>query len=181
MCTPLCVATWRRNQLGRREAAHLETLHRFAGWFSGSDEMAKKKLTKQEKRKIEADKAEALRIQTERERYVDWHWHLRWKCKSNGFRLARIEADKEERSRELKESIERQNLERQENKLRRVHLAESCTLFSGKHRTASRKWVNCIETLTIRRNSKRARRRDQGNQGTARGELMRSGVPDRRQ
>lgn len=48
------------------------------------------------------------------------------------FRQAQIEEERQRKIRELKESLERQKLEKAENKLRRIQLTESCAVFEGK-------------------------------------------------
>lgn len=49
------------------------------------------------------------------------------------YRQAQLEEERERKIRELKESLERQKLEKEENKLRRIQLAESCAFFEGRN------------------------------------------------
>ncbi|XP_031634411.1 protein CASC1-like, partial [Contarinia nasturtii] len=73
--------------------------------------MGKKKMSKEERKKYEAEKAEALRIEMEKERQ------------------RQLEEERNLKLKQLSEARDRQKREFQENKMRRVQLAESCAFF----------------------------------------------------
>lgn len=96
----------------------------------------KKKLTKKEKQRLEAERSEAARIVQEKELY-DLSENLKYKkmlcvcvcCYSYSQR--KLEEDREQKRLERVAAERRQKQEVEENKIRRVHLKASCSYFKG--------------------------------------------------
>lgn len=98
--------------------------------------MGKKKMSKQDKKRAEAEQAEALRIEMEKQRLLTTNTALclliSFIVSANQFcRQKQLELERERLILELKEAKERQKREKQENKLRRIQLSESDKYFEG--------------------------------------------------
>lgn len=97
--------------------------------------MGKKKMSKEERKKYEAEKAEALRLEAEKERFVFIMRHCRFISLNNLtkllYRQRQLEEERCQKLKQLSDARERQKREIRENKMRRVQLAESCEFFKS--------------------------------------------------
>lgn len=100
--------------------------------------MGKKKMSKEERKKYEAEKAEALRIEAEKERFVfiisnKIRWYFTDLIYFIGISHSQRQLEEErcQKLKQLSDARERQKREFRENKMRRVQLAESCEFFKS--------------------------------------------------